>query len=111
MRPGPAPAVEGPLSERLTIVFQATREVIRLALFGVFIITAVYLPILALTGVEGKMFHPVAITNACIAMSPSSRFGMNSVPSRVASQPHSKVSTTAAPSTGQRRCKANPTAG
>ncbi len=50
------------LKERLALVFDATREVIRPALFGVFIITAVYLPIFALTGVEGKMFHPMAIT-------------------------------------------------
>jgi len=51
-----------PLSERLTLVFEATREVIKPALFGVFIITAVYLPIFSLTGVEGKMFHPMAFT-------------------------------------------------
>ena len=51
-----------PLNERLALVFDATREVIRPALFGVFIITAVYLPIFALTGVEGKMFHPMAMT-------------------------------------------------
>jgi len=51
-----------PLNERLAIVFEATREVIRPALFGVFIITAVYIPIFALSGVEGKMFHPMAIT-------------------------------------------------
>ena len=50
------------LRERLEVVFEATREVIRPALFGVFIITAVYLPIFALEGVEGKMFHPMAIT-------------------------------------------------
>ena len=50
------------LSERISIVFDATREVIRPALFGVAIITAVYLPIFALTGVEGKMFHPMART-------------------------------------------------
>lgn len=48
--------------ERLEVVFDATREVIRPALFGVFIITAVYLPIFALEGTEGKMFHPMAIT-------------------------------------------------
>lgn len=48
--------------DRLKIVFDATREVIRPALFGVFIITAVYIPIFALTGVEGKMFHPMATT-------------------------------------------------
>ena len=50
------------LKERLAVVYDATHEVIRPALFGVFIITAVYLPIFALTGVEGKMFHPMAIT-------------------------------------------------
>lgn len=50
------------LKERFEIVFSATQEVIRPALFGVFIITVVYLPIFALTGVEGKMFHPMAIT-------------------------------------------------
>jgi len=51
-----------PLNERFNVVFEATREVIRPALFGVFIITVVYLPIFALSGVEGKMFHPMAIT-------------------------------------------------
>jgi cobalt-zinc-cadmium resistance protein CzcA len=50
------------LNERLEIVFKATKEVIKPALFGVFIITAVYIPIFALSGVEGKMFHPMAIT-------------------------------------------------
>jgi len=50
------------LGDRVSIVFDATREVIRPALFGVAIITAVYIPIFALTGVEGKMFHPMATT-------------------------------------------------
>ncbi len=30
--------------------------------FGVLIIAIVYLPILALSGIEGKMFHPMALT-------------------------------------------------
>ncbi len=50
------------LDERLAVVASATREVIRPALFGVFIITAVYIPVLSLTGVEGKMFQPMAVT-------------------------------------------------
>ncbi|MBQ0790013.1 MAG: CusA/CzcA family heavy metal efflux RND transporter, partial [Cycloclasticus sp.] len=50
------------LNERFKIVFEATKEVVRPALFGVFIITVVYLPIFSLSGVEGKMFHPMAIT-------------------------------------------------
>jgi cobalt-zinc-cadmium resistance protein CzcA len=52
----------GALKDRLNVVLDATREVIRPALFGVGIITAVYIPIFALTGIEGKMFHPMAIT-------------------------------------------------
>ncbi len=48
--------------ERLELAFDATNEVIRPSLFGVGIITLVYLPIFTLTGVEGKMFHPMAIT-------------------------------------------------
>ncbi|OGT73774.1 MAG: cation transporter [Gammaproteobacteria bacterium RIFCSPLOWO2_02_FULL_57_10] len=50
------------LQRRLEVVSAATREVMRPALFGVFIIAAVYIPIFALEGVEGKMFHPMAIT-------------------------------------------------
>lgn len=51
-----------PLRERLSVVYQATAEVIRPALFGVAIITLVYIPVFSLTGVEGKMFHPMAAT-------------------------------------------------
>ncbi|WP_420466264.1 efflux RND transporter permease subunit [Panacagrimonas sp.] len=50
------------LKERMETVYDSTAEVIRPSLFGVFIITAVYLPIFALEGVEGKMFHPMAQT-------------------------------------------------
>ncbi|KIP86052.1 cation transporter [Stenotrophomonas maltophilia] len=49
-------------AERFAETASATAEVIRPSLFGLGIITAVYLPIFALTGVEGKMFHPMAIT-------------------------------------------------
>lgn len=51
-----------PLKERLRVVYEATVEVIKPALFGVVIITVVYIPIFALDGVEGKMFHPMAMT-------------------------------------------------
>ena len=51
-----------PLAERLDVVSEATREVVRPSVFGVTIILIVYVPILALSGVEGKMFHPMAIT-------------------------------------------------
>ena len=62
-----------PLKERMELVFNATREVIRPALFGVFIITAVYLPIFALSGVEGKMFHPMAATVVMALMAAMAR--------------------------------------
>nr|WP_049727068.1 CusA/CzcA family heavy metal efflux RND transporter [Wenzhouxiangella marina] len=48
--------------ERFDLTAEATAEVIRPSLFGVAIITAVYLPVFALTGIEGKMFHPMAFT-------------------------------------------------
>ncbi|NIQ02249.1 MAG: CusA/CzcA family heavy metal efflux RND transporter, partial [Nitrospinaceae bacterium] len=48
--------------ERHFIVRQAAVEVSRPSIFGVFIIMIVYLPILTLTGIEGKMFQPMAFT-------------------------------------------------
>lgn len=48
--------------ERLQVAFAATNEVIRPSLFGVLIITVVYIPLFTLTGVEGKMFKPMAAT-------------------------------------------------
>ena len=50
------------LEERLKEVMGSTKEVFRPAVFGVLIIMLVYLPIFALSGVEGKMFHPMAFT-------------------------------------------------
>ncbi|MCK9393997.1 MAG: CusA/CzcA family heavy metal efflux RND transporter [Methylobacter sp.] len=49
-------------SERFQEVFIASKEARRALLFGQLIIMVVYLPIFALTGVEGKMFHPMAFT-------------------------------------------------
>ncbi|KPZ01275.1 CusA/CzcA family heavy metal efflux RND transporter [Pseudomonas syringae] len=49
-------------SERFHEVFAAAREARRPLIFGQLIIMVVYLPIFALTGVEGKMFHPMAFT-------------------------------------------------
>jgi cobalt-zinc-cadmium resistance protein CzcA len=50
------------LQERLHEVMIATREMIQPSVYGQAIIVTVYFPILALTGVEGKMFHPMALT-------------------------------------------------
>ena len=48
--------------ERVDVVFDAAKEVWRPTLFGQLIIMIVYLPILTLTGIEGKMFYPMAFT-------------------------------------------------
>ena len=49
-------------AERFHEVFAAAREARRPLIFGQLIIMVVYLPIFALTGVEGKMIHPMAFT-------------------------------------------------
>jgi len=49
-------------NERFSAVFDATKEARRALIYGQLIIMVVYLPILAMTGIEGKMFHPMAIT-------------------------------------------------
>ncbi len=49
-------------AERFEAVFAASREVRMATIFGEVIIMIVYLPILTLTGIEGKMFHPMAFT-------------------------------------------------
>jgi len=48
--------------ERYAEVFEAAREARRPLVYGQLIIMIVYLPIFALTGIEGKMFHPMAFT-------------------------------------------------
>lgn len=49
-------------SERFKEVFLAARQARRPLIFGQLIILVVYLPIFALSGVEAKMFHPMAMT-------------------------------------------------
>ena len=48
-------------SERFKEVFLAARQARRPLIFGQLIILVVYLPIFALSGVEAKMFHPMAL--------------------------------------------------
>ena len=69
--------------ERLDATATATAEVIRPSLFGLGIITAVYLPIFALTGVEGKMFHPMAIT-VVLALTGAMVLSLTFVPAAIA---------------------------
>ncbi len=69
--------------ERLDATASATAEVIRPSLFGLGIITAVYLPIFALTGVEGKMFHPMAMT-VVLALTGAMVLSLTFVPAAIA---------------------------
>ncbi|WP_184066302.1 efflux RND transporter permease subunit [Sphingosinicella soli] len=69
--------------ERFRLAASATSEVIRPSLFGVLIIALVYVPIFALTGVEGKMFHPMAIT-VVMALSAALILSLTFVPAAVA---------------------------
>ncbi|MGL6158426.1 MAG: CusA/CzcA family heavy metal efflux RND transporter, partial [Ralstonia mannitolilytica] len=70
-------------SERFHEVFAAAREARRPLLFGQLIIMIVYLPIFALTGVEGKMFHPMAFT-VVLALLAAMVLSMTFVPAAVA---------------------------
>jgi cobalt-zinc-cadmium resistance protein CzcA len=71
------------LPERLDEVMQAAREVVRPSAFGQAIIITVYFPILALSGVEGKMFHPMALT-VIFALIAAFVLSMTFVPAMVA---------------------------
>lgn len=53
------------LHERLGVVGAASAEVRRATMFGEVIIMIVYLPVLTLGGLEGKMFFPMAFTVLC----------------------------------------------
>jgi len=69
--------------ERFATILAGAREVIRPSLFGTLIIGVVYLPILTLTGVEGKMFTPMALT-VLIALGAAAVASMTLVPAAVA---------------------------
>ncbi|MFD1767280.1 efflux RND transporter permease subunit [Sphingorhabdus buctiana] len=69
--------------ERFGLVANASAEVIRPSIFGVIIITVVYLPIFALTGIEGKTFHPMAIT-VVMALTAALLLSLTFVPAAIA---------------------------
>ncbi|WP_372392659.1 efflux RND transporter permease subunit [Xanthomonas sp. NCPPB 3582] len=69
--------------ERFEVTAEATAEVIRPSLFGLGIITAVYLPVFALSGIEGKMFHPMAIT-VVLALTGAMLLSLTFVPAAIA---------------------------
>ena len=69
--------------ERFELVSSASSEVIKPSIFGVIIITVVYLPIFALTGIEGKTFHPMALT-VMIALTAALILSLTFVPAAIA---------------------------
>jgi len=70
-------------SERFHEVFAAAKEARRPLIFGQLIIMVVYLPIFALSGVEGKMFHPMAFT-VVIALLGAMLLSVTFVPAAIA---------------------------
>jgi cobalt-zinc-cadmium resistance protein CzcA len=85
-RLGAAQAAKGRLltrRERLAEVAAAAAEARRPLLFGQLIIMTVYLPIFALAGVEGRMFHPMA-TTVVMALAAAMLLSVTFVPAAVA---------------------------
>lgn len=78
------------LKERFDVVFDASMEVRQSMMFGELIIMVVYIPILMLTGIEGKMFYPMAIT-VLIALFSAMILSLTFVPAAVALFVNGKV--------------------
>ena len=78
-------------SERFAEVFTAAQEARKPLIYGQLIIMAVYLPIFALTGIEGKMFHPMAFT-VVIALIGAMLLSVTFIPAAVALFVNGKVS-------------------
>jgi cobalt-zinc-cadmium resistance protein CzcA len=79
------------LEERLHEVMVAAREMIKPSVYGQAVIITVYFPILALTGIEGKMFRPMAIT-VILALVAAFVLSLTLVPALVALLVRGKVS-------------------
>ncbi|MGS0005262.1 efflux RND transporter permease subunit, partial [Escherichia coli] len=71
------------LKERLHEVMLAGKEIIKPIVFGQAIIIVVYLPMLTFTGVEGKMFEPMAIT-VILALAAAFILSITFVPAMIA---------------------------
>ncbi|MFY9288011.1 MAG: CusA/CzcA family heavy metal efflux RND transporter, partial [Alphaproteobacteria bacterium] len=71
------------VKERLNEVMVASREMIQPSVFGQAIIIMVYLPLLTFTGVEGKMFEPMAIT-VIFALAGAFALSLTFVPAMIA---------------------------
>ena len=82
--------------ERFSLAEAATVEVIKPSIFGVVIITLVYVPIFALSGIEGKMFHPMAFT-VVTALTAALILSLTFVPAAVAMFVKGKISENESP--------------
>jgi cobalt-zinc-cadmium resistance protein CzcA len=69
--------------ERIKLAYEASQEVRKATMFGELIIAIVYLPILTLTGIEGKMFRPMAVT-VVLALAGATVLSMTFIPALVA---------------------------
>ena len=69
--------------ERLATVRASTAEMIRPSLYGQAIILLVYVPLLTFTGVEGKMFEPMALT-VILALASAFVLSLTFVPALIA---------------------------
>src|SRR5437868_123990 len=74
---------ELPISERLAIIAASAREMIRASVYGQAIIVLVYVPLLTFSGVEGKMFEPMALT-VIIALVSAFVLSLTFVPAAIA---------------------------
>lgn len=94
------------LEEKFSIVFEGTHEVRRALLYGQLIIMAVYIPVFSLSGVEGKMFHPMAYT-VVIALLGAAILSITFIPAAIALflQPEERVHQQASFSWVQERYK------
>ncbi|OAE97374.1 cation transporter [Bradyrhizobium centrolobii] len=79
------------LAERTETIRAGTSEVIQPSLFGTLIIAVVYLPVLTLTGTEGKMFTPMALT-VLMALAGAALLSVTFVPAAIAILVSGKVS-------------------
>ncbi|MBI2470366.1 MAG: CusA/CzcA family heavy metal efflux RND transporter [Planctomycetes bacterium] len=70
-------------AERFEVVFEASREVRKATMFGELIIMIVYLPILSMKGIEGKMFYPMGFS-VIVALIGAMIFSVTFVPAAMA---------------------------
>ncbi|MEK7434038.1 MAG: CusA/CzcA family heavy metal efflux RND transporter [Cyanobacteriota bacterium] len=77
--------------ERFEVIKSASSEVRKATMFGELIIMIVYLPILTLSGIEGKMFQPMAMT-VIIALIGAMIFSITFIPSALAIFLNGKIS-------------------